>query len=99
MQLPNIQMDSHAAKSQAWLTTVKPTIASLILGILIAVPLVIYKPILLLAIIPAYAIIGFVWYKFANWSLKRMRAKHEVEVREHEARVAEIKAEQAAPLE
>lgn len=99
MQLPNIQMDPHAAKSQAWLTTVKPAFGHLIWGLLIAVPLVIYKPILLLAIIPAYAIIGVVWYKFANWSLKRMRAKHEVEVREHEARVAAIKDAQATPLE
>lgn len=98
MQLPNIQMDP-APPSQAWLTTVKPTFSSLIWGILVVLPLVIYKPILLLLVIPAFAIIGIVWYKFANRSLKKMRALHEIETREHDAKVAAIKAAQAPSLE
>lgn len=99
MQLPNIQMDPHAAKSQAWLTTVKPTFGWLIWMILIAVPIVIYKPVLVLVVIPVIAISGFVKYRFANWSLKRMRARYEIEVREHEEKVAAIRAAQAPPVE
>lgn len=58
-----------------WRITVKPNIATLILDLIVLGAIGFAKPILLLAAVPACALLRFGEWKLAVWSLKRKKAK------------------------
>lgn len=58
-----------------WKITFKPNIATLILDILILVVIGFFKPILLLAAVPAFALFRLGTWRLAVWSLKKKKAK------------------------
>lgn len=65
------------AHDQKWKTTVKPNFATLLIAVLIIIPVAIYKPVLLLAVVPAFALIGIVWWRLADRALKKLKEADE----------------------
>lgn len=68
----NYRLLDPVAHDQKWKTTVRPNFATLLIAILITIPIAIFKPILLLAIVPAFVLIGIIWCKLADRALKKM---------------------------
>lgn len=73
MHWNNHRLLDPSVHDQASKTTVKPNFATLLLAILIIIPIAIYKPILLLAVVPAFCLIGIAWYRLADRALKNMK--------------------------
>lgn len=61
------------AYDQKWKITVRPNFATLLIAVLIIIPIGIYRPILLLAVVPALALIGIVWWRLAGRALEKMK--------------------------
>lgn len=74
MHWNNTRLVDPVAHKQEWKVVVKPNFATLLFALLILVVAGIYKPILLFVLVPAFAVIGIVWWKFANWALKKKKA-------------------------
>ena len=77
MHWNNFRLLDPVAHDQKWKTTVKPNFSTLLIAILIVIPIAFFKPILLLAVVPAFGLIGFLWYRLANRALKKMNADKE----------------------
>lgn len=77
MQWYNHRLQDPVAHDQKWKTTVKPNFATLLIAVLIIIPVAIYKPILLLAVVPAFALIGIVWCRLADRALKKLKEADE----------------------
>lgn len=61
------------AHDQKWKTTVKPNFATLLIAVFIIILTAMYRPVLLLAVVPALALIGVVWWKLADRALKKLK--------------------------
>lgn len=77
MHWHNSPLRDPTAHDQKWETTVKPNFATLLLAIFIIIPIAIYKPILLLAVVPAFVLIGIVWCRLADRALKKIKQADE----------------------
>ena len=73
-----------------WKITFKPNLAALIWDILILAAIGFFKPILLLAAVPAFALFRLAQWRLAVWSLNKMKAKA--------AAAAEQQPEEEAPV-
>lgn len=69
----NQPLQDPVVHDQKWKTTVKPNFATLLLALFIIIPVAIYKPILLLAVVPAFALVGIVWWRLADRALKKLK--------------------------
>ena len=58
-----------------WKITFKPNLAALIWDILILAAIGFFKPILLLAAVPAFALFRLAQWRLAVWSLKKKKAE------------------------
>ncbi len=77
MHWNNFRLLDPVAHDQKWKTTVRPNFATLLIAILITIPIAFFKPVLLLAIVPAFGLIGLIWYRLANRALKKMNEDKE----------------------
>lgn len=75
MRWQNYRLVDPVAHEQEWKTTVKPNIATLILDILILAAIGFFKPVLLLAAVPAFALFRLAEWKLAVWALKKKKAE------------------------
>lgn len=57
---------------QKWKRAVKPNFATLLAAVLVIILTAVYRPVLLLAVIPLFILIGIIWYRLAEWALKEM---------------------------
>ena len=73
-----------------WKITFKPNLAALIWDILILAAIGFFKPILLLAAVPAFALFRLAQWRLAVWSLNKNNAKA--------AAAAEQQPEEEAPV-
>lgn len=73
MHWNNLRLLDPAAHDQKWKTAVKPNFATLLVAVFIIILTAMYKPVLLLAVVPALALIGVVWWKFADRALKKLK--------------------------
>lgn len=73
----NHRLQDPVAHDQKWKTTVKPNFATLLIAVLIIILVAIYKPILLLAVVPAFVLIGIVWCRLADRALKKLKKADE----------------------
>ena len=58
-----------------WRITVKPNLACLIRDLIVLGAIGFFKPILLLAAVPAFALFRLAEWRLAVWSLKKKKAK------------------------
>lgn len=77
MHWNNYRLLNPVDNDPKWKTTVRPNFATSLLAILIIIPIAIYKPILLLAVVPAFGFIGIIWRKLADQALKKMKKENE----------------------
>lgn len=73
MQWNNLRLLDPVAHDQKWKAAVRPNFATLILAVLAVAVTAFAKPVLLLAVIPAFILIGIVWCKLADRALRNLK--------------------------
>lgn len=77
MEWNNLRLLDPVAHDQKWKTAVRPNLATLILALLVIAVVAYAKPVLLLAVIPAFILIGIVWWRLADRMLRKLKADEE----------------------